>query len=276
VNGDGLADLLIGAPRADPGGQDSAGESFVVFGKPEGKGVELAEILAGRGGFAVRGSAAHDQSGSSTAGAGDVNGDGLADLLVGASEADAGGRENAGASYVIHGKAGGEAVELAAIEAGRGGFAIRGSAAGDDSGRSISGAGDVDGDGLADDLIVASGLSSAWYPEVSGAAYVIFGPATAPPPPRFRRGAVRGAEALDISDAVRLLGYLFLGDGAPPCLDAADADDSGGLDVSDAVRVLGHLFLGAASPPAPGPVRCGPDPTADKLGCAAPPPGCAQ
>ncbi len=271
VNGDGLADLLVGAPLADPGGRHYAGESYVVFGKPGGAPVELSQVRAGRGGFAIRGSAEGEGLGLSVSRSGDVNGDGLADLLVGAPNASPGGRGDAGESYVVFGKPGGAPVELSEVEAGRGGFAIRGIAAGDISGSSVSGASDVNGDGLAD-LLVGAGLADARYPSLSGAAYVVFGREDVVV--GFRRGAVRGEEPLDISDAIRLLGYLFLGDAEPPCLDAADADDSGALDITDAVRVLGYLFLGAAAPPAPGPTTCGRDPTPDDLGCATAPPAC--
>jgi hypothetical protein len=92
--------------------------------------------------------------------------------------------------------------------------------------------------------------------------------------PAFRRGAVRGEERLDISDGIRVLGYLFLGSDEPPCLDAADADDSGTLDVTDGIRVLNYLFLGGAVLPDPGPTTCGEDPTPDTLGCATPTRGC--
>lgn len=78
----------------------------------------------------------------------------------------------------------------------------------------------------------------------------------------FRRGDVTG-DGLDLSDAVRVLNFLFLGDADPPCLDAADADDSGSLDITDAIFTLGYLFLGGPAPPAPGPDACGPDPTDD-------------
>jgi len=70
---------------------------------------------------------------------------------------------------------------------------------------------------------------------------------------------------VDISDAVAVLGYLFLGAETPGCLDAADADDSGVLDITDGIRILGYLFVGAAPPPPPGPEVCGVDPTADGI-----------
>ncbi|MCA8962047.1 MAG: hypothetical protein KDC38_16085 [Planctomycetes bacterium] len=86
----------------------------------------------------------------------------------------------------------------------------------------------------------------------------------------FRRGDANGDSTFDISDAVFLLGALFIpGSTLPACRDAADINDDGGLDISDAVFGLGALFVpGAPTPPAPGPINCGADPTADGLDCA--------
>ncbi|MGH9361648.1 MAG: hypothetical protein ACRD2T_07000, partial [Thermoanaerobaculia bacterium] len=82
----------------------------------------------------------------------------------------------------------------------------------------------------------------------------------------FLRGDSDGNFALDISDPVHLLSFLFLGGAAPACLDAADADDSGILDLSDALYVLGFLFLDGA--PVPSPLgKAGVDPTPDLLSC---------
>lgn len=53
----------------------------------------------------------------------------------------------------------------------------------------------------------------------------------------------------------------------PPCLDAAGTNDTDNLDLSDAVSLLGFLFLGGAPPAAPGPQVCGPDPEGTSLGC---------
>jgi hypothetical protein len=71
---------------------------------------------------------------------------------------------------------------------------------------------------------------------------------------------------VDISDAVFTLGVLFLGQGLAGCDDAMDANDDGGADISDASYTLNYLFTGGAAPPAPFP-DCGPDLTADDLGC---------
>lgn len=86
---------------------------------------------------------------------------------------------------------------------------------------------------------------------------------------------MRSEESVQISDAIRLLEYLFLGGARPPCLDAADADDSGTLTIADAIRVLNFLFLGGDAPPEPGPSECGVDPTEDAIGCDVQPGECA-
>ena len=84
VNGDGFADLIIGARYADPNGSYS-GASYVVFGKAAGFGANIdLSSLDGSNGFKLSGVAADDFSGGSVASAGDVNGDGFDDLIVGA------------------------------------------------------------------------------------------------------------------------------------------------------------------------------------------------
>ncbi len=98
VNGDGLADLIVGAAWAGIGNE---GESYVIFGRADTATISLADVAAGTGGFIIKGNDPLDRSGSSVSGAGDVNGDGLADLIVGALSADPGGNSGAGESYVV-------------------------------------------------------------------------------------------------------------------------------------------------------------------------------
>jgi hypothetical protein len=115
VNGDGLADLIVGAHFDDPNAS-KAGASFVVFGKATTTVVELSDVEAGTGGFVINGVGTDDQSGRSVSDAGDVNGDGLADLIVGAYHDDPGGRAGAGASFVVFGKATTTKVELSDVD----------------------------------------------------------------------------------------------------------------------------------------------------------------
>ena len=85
VNGDGFDDLIIGSSAADPNGISRAGESYVVFGKAAGftASVELS-TLDGTNGFVLNGIDVDDFSASWLSGAGDVNGDGFDDVIIGA------------------------------------------------------------------------------------------------------------------------------------------------------------------------------------------------
>ncbi len=88
--------------------------------------------------------------------------------------------------------------------------------------------------------------------------------------PTFIRGDFNADGLYDISDAIGLLTYLFTG-GVVLCDDAADANDDGLINVADGIYILNSLFGAGPLPPAPHPA-CGPDPTADALGCASFPP----
>ena len=103
-NGDGIDDLIVGAPGADADADGDAGETYVVFGSSDGfaASVDLAK-LGGTTGFRLVGIDASDRSGSDVAAAGDVNRDGFDDLIIGAPSADADGRESAGESYIVFG-----------------------------------------------------------------------------------------------------------------------------------------------------------------------------
>ncbi|MBI4606062.1 MAG: hypothetical protein HY721_29195 [Planctomycetes bacterium] len=90
-----------------------------------------------------------------------------------------------------------------------------------------------------------------------------------PPEPSFRRGDADDNGAVNLTDAVFILGNLFRGGAAPSCPDTADADDNAVVNLTDAVYLLNHLFRGGPEPPLPGRETCGPDPTADELGACA-------
>ena len=88
-------------------------------------------------------------------------------------------------------------------------------------------------------------------------------------PIRFVRGDSNGDSAVDISDAVATLNYLFVGGGQVlACEDAGDANDDGSLNITDPVYVLSYLFQGGSPPREPFPQE-GVDETEDQLSCAA-------
>jgi hypothetical protein len=169
VNGDGIADLIIGAKYADPGNQSGSGQSYVVFGAQDNSSINLSDVAQGTGGFAINGFEASAHSGYAVSGVGDVNGDGYDDVLIGAPESDSGGN-NAGMAYLVFGKDDTAAIELSSIVLGEGGFAINGENGGGHTGFAVSAAGDVNGDGFADLLVGAHEYNSK-----TGAGYVIFG-----------------------------------------------------------------------------------------------------
>jgi len=104
----------------------------------------------------------------------------------------------------------------------------------------------------------------------SGTVWEVSLPTGPPPPESLRRGFVNGDAVFDLTDAVAVLFHLF-GGLAAGCLDSVDADDDGRIDVTDAIRLLRYLFLDEPAPAEPF-AACGPDLTADAggsdLGCA--------
>lgn len=177
-NGDGLADVLVGANGADVRGMLSAGESYLVLGSEDAypPSLKLGELDGSRG-FRLNGIDETDTSGVSVADAGDVNGDGLDDLIIGAFAADPGGESGAGESYVMFGREGpfGASFTLSGLD-GSDGFIIEGIDAGDTSGVSVSGAGDLNADGFAD-VIVGAWAADPNALASGGESYVVFGKA---------------------------------------------------------------------------------------------------
>jgi hypothetical protein len=167
VNGDGYDDFLIGALYNDDGGPD-AGQAYLILGR-EGTDWGMDYPLSQADASFV-GEAAGDQVGRRVAGAGDVNNDSYADLLFGASYHDQAGPD-AGKAYLILGQADvdwGMDYPLSLADA-----SFLGEAEGDQAGRRVSGAGDVDHDGYADFLIDAPHNGREF--EEGGTAYLFFG-----------------------------------------------------------------------------------------------------
>ena len=178
INADGIDDVIVGSPGSNQPAED-AGRSYVIFGTsaPFSASFDL-DNLNGLNGFALNGVVEYDRSGISVSAAGDINGDGIDDLIIGASRADPNG-DRSGSSYVVYGSASTppnppfpNPFLLSSLD-GSNGFAIHGDSIGDYSGISVGSAGDINGDGF-DDLFVGAFGASTSGP-VTGVAYLIFG-----------------------------------------------------------------------------------------------------
>ena len=108
-----LDDLIVGAPGVNIGGARDSGAGYVIFGSTGlgGNGDLDLGTLSGGDGFILEGARILDGAGVSVSAAGDVNGDGIADVLIGADRADPSssnpsGDNRAGESFVVFGSAG--------------------------------------------------------------------------------------------------------------------------------------------------------------------------
>ena len=242
VNGDGRADIVLGAPNADSNDRIESGSAFVVLGKGSAAGIDLAFSPSVH--LRLDGADTAERAGWSVAGAGDVNGDKRQDVVVGAPWANPNGRAFGGSAYVVFGRAAPTTVDLAVPG---GGFRIDGPTEGDivfgGAGWSVSGAGDVNGDGRAD-VIVGFPFYNAGRRENSGAAFVVFGKSTSAPVDLASLGnrgfRIDGARAGDLAGAsVAALGDVNLDGRADVLVGAEQADNNGRRDSGSVYIVYG-------------------------------------
>jgi MYXO-CTERM domain-containing protein len=199
VNGDGYDDILIGAGDHDALGI-SSGKAYLVLGRPTGWTVSLANADAS---FVPE--AGVDQVGETVSSAGDMNGDGLDDLLIGAPGVDFF-NWTSGAAYVVLGRSTGWTLDMSLSDADA---AIVGTPEVEDVGDAIAGGGDLDGDGY-DDVLVGAPENDYHYAS-GGMAYLVCG---FPAADLDGDGYVGWIDDCDEDDAGTYLGATEIADGA--------------------------------------------------------------
>uniref|UniRef100_A0A0G4FWQ7 EGF-like domain-containing protein n=1 Tax=Chromera velia CCMP2878 TaxID=1169474 RepID=A0A0G4FWQ7_9ALVE len=152
INGDGIDDLIVGADKAQ-----NTGKAYVLFGSSSGFAATIdASSLGGSNGFVVTGDAnQHERVGASVAGLGDVNGDGIGDLIIGAPDTDHSPNQNAGTAQVLYGRNTWQASYQISTLTVADGFRLTGMETDQRLGQCVAGAGDVNGDGVSNILVGA-------------------------------------------------------------------------------------------------------------------------
>ena len=171
-NGDGLGDVLLGAPSVG-GSSPLGGAAYIVFGRATPGTIDLASL--GGAGVVLRGQGDVFGEGSSVNSAGDVNGDGIADVIIGASSSAPKSRSGAGSAFVIYGtRTPPPSIDLANVQPSQG-FRIDGPGASGNAGGSVSGVGDVNGDGFDDVLVGVPSIDGVYPTGPSGRVYLVYG-----------------------------------------------------------------------------------------------------
>lgn len=227
-NGDGYGDILVGAIVSSTSNPNvNSGKTYVVFGKADvSTNILLRDIANGIGDFAIVSTAAGEQSGHSVSSAGDVNGDGLMDIIIGGPGNGVNG-SNTGQSYVVYGKATLTNVSLSDVANNIGGFAIVGEGSQDLSGYSVGAAGDVNGDGLADLMVGAPGFDAAHGTVQTGRSYIILGATTGP----FKAGSFVDDVGTSGNDTLTSTGSQTLAGGNMSAGTGNDTFISNGADI---------------------------------------------
>jgi hypothetical protein len=240
VNGDGIADILIGAHQNDP-------TTHVVFGRSAAQyNVDLDTLAEEKAGFEldVRGSA-FEELGLWAESAGDWNRDGYADFLVG-NFVDSEAAINAGAVYLVYGKADTATVYGTRLRAGVGGLKFVGADYFDLAGANfeLSGGGDLNDDGIAD-LLIGANQSFTGRP---GHVYVVFGTVQNAPENAFLQSI--GDTNHDSTPEIAVIARTADGKNLATVKDAATGSLIAQFEFSAALRPVDVTTLPAPDPSA--------------------------
>ncbi|MFQ5508020.1 MAG: Calx-beta domain-containing protein [Leptospirillia bacterium] len=235
LNGDGIADMVIGADQASPNGRVGAGEVFIHFGDTCASGQRLMDTANVR----IQGAGSNDYTGYSLASGADFNGDGIDDLAVGAF----GGAAGAGRVYVFYGTTNWPAViDLSATSAD---LAITGRAGGDNFGAAIALSGDVNGDGFAD-LLASAPRENVGAAARAGRTYMFGGGSVLPATMGVDSADLvfNGVQASGLAGSTLTTAGDLNNDGVSDVVIGAAAENPNGLSGAGAVYVvMGGSYL---------------------------------
>ena len=167
VNGDGIEDIIIGAPGSDPGARVDAGRVYVIYGAASlASTIDLSVTSAD---LEVQGKNASDLLGRAMA-TGDINGDGVPDLVIGVPRAEVGSIVNAGETVIIYGDS--TLPAIVNLNTTAPDVVLEGKVNSDESGNKLAVV-DMNGDGFDDVIVGASNADPNG--NNSGAVYVVYG-----------------------------------------------------------------------------------------------------